>query len=124
MKILKTISGGLLVSTVLLCFPISSEAARGCDAQDEEQWVKLREKLPASKILNISIIIDDLTKLKDKCDPRTRFSASVVQLLIRANFRQEELRVAEAELLKAENPYPGKSPTFESAVPSRPMLRR
>ena len=124
MKISHVVSGCLVVVVTLLWLPPNSEAARGCDAQDEEQWEKLRDKLPTSDIFNIRIIIDDLTKLKDKCDPKTRFSASVVRMLIQANFRQEELRVAEHELLKAEKPYPDKSPTFESAVPSRPMLRR
>ena len=124
MKISHVVSGCLVVVVTLLWLPPNSEAARGCDAQDEEQWEKLRDKLPASDIFNIRIIIDDLTKLKDKCDPKTRFSASVVRVLIQANFRQEELRVAEGELQKAGKLYPGKSPTFESAVPSRPMLRR
>jgi hypothetical protein len=124
MKISHMVSGCLVVVVTLLCVPLNSAAAPGCDSQDEEKWEKLRDKLPTTELLFISIIIDDLTKLKDKCDPKTRFSASVVKLLIQANFRQEELRVAERELLTAEKPHPSKSPMFESAIPSRPMLRR
>ena len=95
MKILKTISGSVLVATMLLCLPPSSDAARGCDEQDEEQWVQLRNKLPTSDGMSVRTIIYDLTKLKDKCDPKTRFSASVVRLLISANFREDELRRAQ-----------------------------
>lgn len=124
MKISNVASGCLLIVMTLLCVPLNSEAAPGCDSQDEEKWEKLKAKLPTSDYISIQNIIYDLTKLKDKCDPKTRFSASVVRVLIQANFRQEELRVAQHELLKAEEPYPGKSPMFESAVPSRPMLRR
>jgi hypothetical protein len=124
MKISNVVSGCLVVVMTLFWLLPNSEAARGCDAQDEEQWEKLRGKLPTSDYINIKIIIYDLTKLKDKCDPKTRFSASVVQLLIRANFRQEELRVAQDQLLEAEKPYPDKSPMFGSGGPSRPLLRR
>lgn len=91
MKVLGVIFVGLLVVMALLYPPLKSEAARGCDSQDEEQWVKLRDKLPSSDHIQIVTIIHDLTKLKDKCDPKTRFSASVVRLLIQANFRQDEL---------------------------------
>ena len=100
MKISHVVSGCLAVMMTLLWFPTKSEAARGCDAQDEEQWEKLRNKLPTSDIFNIRIIIDDLTKLKDKCDPKTRFSASVVRVLIQANFRQTELGGAQENVRK------------------------
>ena len=100
MKILMMISGGLLVAMTLLWVPPASEAARGCDSQDEEQWEKLRAKLPGSDYISIKIIIDDLTKLKDKCDPKTRFSASVVRVLIQANFRQAELGGAQENVRK------------------------
>lgn len=92
MKVFTMISGGLLVATVLLCFPPSSEAAPGCDAQDEEQWEQLKAEIPRADGNTILGIISALTKLKDKCDPRTRFSASVVKQLIKANFREHELR--------------------------------
>ena len=95
------VSGGLLVAMTLLWAPPASEAARGCDSQDEEQWEKHKANLPTSDFNNIKIIIYDLTKLKDKCDPKTRFSASVVQLLIKANFRQAELDEALKEIVAA-----------------------
>ncbi|HSQ52352.1 MAG TPA: hypothetical protein VLL94_13950 [Nitrospiraceae bacterium] len=95
MKILKTISGGLLVATMLLCFPLGSEAARGCGEQDEERWEQMKAELPTADGMKVRAIIYDLTKLKDKCDPKTRFSASVVRTLIAANFRQAELDEAQ-----------------------------
>lgn len=101
MKILKMISGGLLVVMALLWVPLNSVAAPGCHPQDEELWLKHKKALPASDFNNIKIIIYDLTKLKDKCDPKTRFSASVVQLLIKANFRQAELDEALKEIVTA-----------------------
>ena len=91
MKILMMISGGLMVAMTLLWVPPASEAARGCDSQDEEQWEKIKAELPKSDSITIKIIIFNLTKLKDKCDPKTRFSASVVRTLIQANFHQAEL---------------------------------
>jgi hypothetical protein len=100
MKILMLVSGGLLVAMTLLWVPPTSEAAPGCDSQDEEKWEELKAKLPTSDYINIGIIIDDLTKLKDKCDPKTRFSASVVRVLIQANFRQAELGGAQEYVRK------------------------
>jgi hypothetical protein len=124
MKIVKMISGGLLVVMTWFWVPLNSEAARGCDPQDEELWMKHKEALPTSDYISIKIIIWDMTKLKDKCDPKTRFSASVVRLLIQANFRQEELREALDEMVQAEQSLPDKSPRFGVTLPSRPMLRR
>ena len=72
--------------------PAAAEAA--CDANDEGQWEKLRDRLPTSDLLDIQTIIFDLTKLEKKCDPKTRFSASISRLLIQATFRQDELRSA------------------------------
>jgi hypothetical protein len=91
MKILMMLSGVLLMVMTLLWVSPQSDAAVGCDSHDEDKWVKLRNDLPTSDYIKIKIIIDDLTKLKDKCDPKTRFSASVVHTLIAANFRQAEL---------------------------------
>lgn len=91
MKIMTIISGVLVIFIMLLWVPVNSQGARGCDSQDEEQWGKIRAKLPSADYISIVILIDDLSKLKDKCDPKTRFSASVVQLLIQATFRQDEL---------------------------------
>ena len=90
MKIVKMIARSLVVMT-LFSVPLNSEAAPGCHPQDEELWLKHQKALPTSDFNNIKIVIYDLTKLKDRCDPKTRFSASVVQLLIKANFRQAEL---------------------------------
>lgn len=113
MKILMMVLGGLLVATTLLWVPPTSEAAPGCDSQDEEKWEKLRAKLPTSDYINIGIIIDDLTKLKDKCDPKTRFSASVVQLLIKANFHRDMLGIASRMIEEAGNKLKSKdSPGF------------
>ncbi|HEU4686050.1 MAG TPA: hypothetical protein VFS39_16205 [Nitrospira sp.] len=92
MTTLRTIFGCVLLVSMSLCCSPSAEAA--CDAADEKQWEKIRNQLPTSDLLNIGILIDDLTKLHKKCDPKTRFSASVTQLLFSATFRQDELRRA------------------------------
>lgn len=91
MRIVAMMSGGLLIAMTLLSGPLNGAAAPGCHPQDEDLWKKHRDALPTSDFISIKIIIDDLTKLKDKCDPKTRFSASVVRTLIAANFRQDEL---------------------------------
>lgn len=92
MKTMRAISGCMLLVIMSMCIPAVGEAA--CDANDEEQWEKLRDRLPTSDLLNIDIIIFDLTKLQKRCDPKTRFSASISRLLIQATFRQDELRSA------------------------------
>lgn len=99
-----------MVSTVAVCLLIALESVwipfavgdeitprptfpkkPGYDKNDERQWEQLRGQLPTGDMDGVGKIIDELTKLKDKCDPKTRFSASVVRLLISANFRYEEL---------------------------------
>lgn len=120
MNISNVMSGCLVVVMTLFWLPPNSEAAPGCDAQDEKQWEKLRNQLPTSDFINIKIIVYDLTKLKDKCDPKTRFSASVVRLLIQANFRQQELQDALARVQKYENKFPDQSPSYDpGGMPGR-----
>jgi len=120
MKTVQLMTVYLSLMILPLCVPPVSDAARGCDDQDEKQWVKMRDQLPTSDLINISILIYDLTKLKDKCDPKTRFSASVVRLLIQANFRQEELRGALKRIQDYTNTYPGQSPVYDpGGLPTR-----
>ncbi len=91
MKTVKTIPGCALFMMISLCLPAVGSAAVGCDKQDEERWVQMRDKLPTAGLTDIQAVIDDLTKLNAKCDPKTRFSSSVVQLLFRASFLKDSV---------------------------------
>ncbi len=91
MKIFTIISGFLVILMTLLWIPPNSEAFRECNDQDEKRWIKIRDELPKADYISIKILIDDLKKLKDQCDPKTRFHTSIVRLFINATFRQDEL---------------------------------
>lgn len=122
MKTASAITGCLLIAFVMFCgrpasgdpsidilpMPSFPKGAAGCDASHEKLWEKYRDELPTSDVMRIrSIIIPDLTKMHKRCDPKTRFSASVAQLLIRANFRLDELGGAQ-EIVRGANRLNGR----------------
>ena len=89
MTIFKTISDRMLLVMLLLCVPAMGEAA--CDQQDEDRWKAMRDGLPTASAEHLELYREQLTKLNGKCDPKTRFSASVVQLLFKVSFELDAM---------------------------------
>lgn len=109
MTIFKTISGCVLLVMLLLCVPATGEAA--CDQQDEDRWKAMRDSLPAAGAEHLELYKEALTKLNGKCDPKTRFSASVVQLLFKVSFELDAMnRIKEAQSQQSRAYDPGGMP--------------